>query len=341
MSSQDNKPTPNSTQLKDAQPKGERIAKALARAGVASRREAERMIEAGRVSVNGTLLDTPAFLVTAKDNILVDNAPINKKEPARLWRYHKPDGLLTTHHDPAGRPTVFENLPKTLPRVISVGRLDMTSEGLLLLTNDGELARILELPATGWARRYRARVYGRPTQEQLDSLLKGVYIDGVRTGPIEAKLDKQQGGNAWISITIREGKNREIRRAFETLDMRVNRLIRLSYGPFQLGDLLKAGVEEVPNRILRDQVGHLLDIPETRHKGTISTSGKTPGKTYGKGGKKINAKSHFKGGRYNPQLAQSEDDKKDTRPTKKPSKKGFRPNKSKPAPAPKNRGRRR
>ncbi len=292
--------------------KGDRIAKVLARAGVASRREAERMIEAGRVSVNGTLLTTPAFLVTSKDNIQVDNAPIAKREPPRLWRYHKPDGLLTTHNDPGGRQTVFENLPDDLPRVISVGRLDLTSEGLLLLTNDGELARVLELPSTAWARRYRARVYGRPTQERLDGLMKGVLIDGVRTGPIEATLDKQQGGNAWVTITIREGKNREIRRAFETLDMRVNRLIRLSYGPFQLGDLLKGGVEEVPNRILKDQVGHLVDIPETRHKGTL--------KVFGKGGKKIQPKAKFKPGRAKASNA-----------------KGFRPNKAKPAPRP-NRG---
>ena len=221
--------------------------------------------------------------------------PVAKKEPPRLWRYHKPDGLLTTHNDPGGRQTVFENLPDDLPRVISVGRLDLTSEGLLLLTNDGELARVLELPATAWARRYRARVYGKPTQERLDGLMKGVVIDGIRTGPIEAKLDKQQGGNAWITITIREGKNREIRRAFETLDMRVNRLIRLSYGPFQLGDLLKGGVEEVPNRILRDQVGHLLDIPETRHQGTLQASGKV----FGKGGKKIHPKAKFKSGKTN------------------------------------------
>ena len=287
MSSDDKNPSVKSGAASEI--KGERIAKALARAGVASRREVERMIEAGRVSVNGKLLTTPAFLVTHKDNILVDNAPIEKKQPPRLWRYHKTDGLLTTHNDPGGRPTVFENLPKDLPRVISVGRLDMTSEGLLLLTNDGELARVLELPSTAWARRYRARVYGRPTQHQLDSLMKGIVIDGVRTGPIEAKLDKQKGGNAWISITIREGKNREIRRAFESLDMHVNRLIRISYGPFQLGDILKGGTEEVPNRILRDQVGHLLTIPETRQQGTL--------KIFGKGGKKISPKARFKNSR--------------------------------------------
>ena len=249
--------------------KGERIAKALARAGVASRRGAERMIEAGRVKVNGTLLTTPAFLVTDKDRIEVDNEPIADKEPPRLWRYHKPNGLLTTHNDPGGRPTVFENLPEDLPRVISVGRLDMTSEGLLLLTNDGEMARQLELPSTAWARRYKARAYGKVTQVQLDKLMKGVMIDGVRSGPIEAVLDKQQGTNAWMSITIREGKNREIRRALDTLGLKVNRLIRISYGPFQLGDLVRGGMEEVKGSILRDQVGHLVDIPKARPEGTI------------------------------------------------------------------------
>lgn len=281
--------------------KGERIAKAMARAGVASRREAERMIEAGRVSVNGKRLDTPAFLVKPHDKIAVDGAGIGAKQPPRLWRYHKPDGLLTTHMDPGGRPTVFENLPDDLPRVISVGRLDMTSEGLLLLTNDGELARMLELPSTGWARRYRARAWGKTDQFALDKLMKGVDIDGVPTGPIEAKLDRQQGDNAWISVTIREGKNREIRRALETLHLRVNRLLRISYGPFQLGDLLKSGIEEVPNRILRDQVGHLVDIPKTRPEGMLQAKptkkpyrGKPGTKTVRKPNGKPNAKTTAK-----------------------------------------------
>ncbi len=241
---------------------GERIAKVLARAGVASRREAERLIEAGRISVNGTVLKTPAFKVTGKDKILFDGKPIAAKEPPRLWKYHKPTGMLTSHRDPEGRPTVFENLPKALPRVISVGRLDMNSEGLLLLTNDGELARALELPSTGWIRRYRARAYGKITQERLDTLKKGITIDGIKTGPIEAELERQQRDNAWIIVTIREGKNREVRRALETLDLKVNRLIRVSYGPFQLGNLERAQVEEVRPRILRDQVGHLIDIPK-------------------------------------------------------------------------------
>ncbi len=243
---------------------GERIAKVLARSGLASRRGAERIIEAGRVSVNGRTLTTAAFTVTEDDVILVDNEPIAPKEPPRLWRYHKPQGLMTTHNDPEGRATVFENLPDGMPRVISVGRLDMNSEGLLLLTNDGELARQLELPSTAWARKYRARAYGRITQTQLDGLMKGIIIDGVKTGPIEATLDKQQGDNAWISITLREGKNREVRRALDTLDLQVNRLMRLAYGPFQLGTLAKGEVDEVQRRVLRDQVGHFVDIPKGR-----------------------------------------------------------------------------
>ena len=249
--------------------KGERIAKVLARAGIASRRDAERLIEAGRVKVNGRLLTTPAFKVTDKDVVLYDNKPIAPQDPPRIWRYHKPTGLVTTHKDPQGRPTVFQNLPKDLPRVISVGRLDLTSEGLLLLTNDGGLARALELPSTGWARRYRARAYGKVDQYALDKLKHGIKIDGIPTGPIEAVLDKQQGDNAWISVTIREGKNREIRRALDSLGLKVNRLIRLSYGPFQLGPLEKGAVEEVKNRTLREQVGHLVDIPKARPTGKL------------------------------------------------------------------------
>lgn len=243
---------------------GHRIAKVLARAGVASRRESERMIAAGRVTLNGKILKTPAVTVTDSDVILVDNEPIAEAEPPRLWRYHKPAGLMTTHKDPEGRPTLFDNLPKGMPRVISVGRLDMTSEGLMLLTNDGELARQLELPSTAWARKYRARAYGRVTQEQLDTLKAGIKIDGIKTGPIEAEFERQQGDNAWINVTIREGKNREVRRALETLELKVNRLIRLAYGPFQLGELPKGEVDEVQRRVLRDQVGHMVDIPKGR-----------------------------------------------------------------------------
>jgi 23S rRNA pseudouridine2605 synthase len=259
------KNTDNSQKSMEPSPMaGDRIAKVLARAGIASRRGAERIIEAGRVSVNGKILKTAAFTVTDDDVILVDNEPLAPKEPPRLWRYHKPQGLMTTHNDPEGRPTVFERLPDGMPRVISVGRLDMNSEGLLLLTNDGELARQLELPSTAWARKYRARAYGRITQEQLDTLMKGIMIDGVKTGPIEATLDKQQGDNAWISITLREGKNREVRRALDTLDLQVNRLMRLAYGPFQLGTLARGEVDEVQRRVLRDQVGHFVEIPKGR-----------------------------------------------------------------------------
>ncbi len=240
---------------------GERIAKFLARSGIASRREAERLIEDGRVKVNGTILKTPAFKVTKKDVVLFDNQPIAEKEPPRLWLYHKPAGLVTSHKDEKGRATVFDSLPKALGRVISVGRLDLTSEGLLLLTNDGSLARALELPSTGWVRRYRARAFGTVTQEQLDDLKNGIDIDGISTGPIDAELERQQRGNAWIQVSLKEGKNREVRRALNELGLEVNRLIRISYGPFQLGGLKKGETQEVKNRILRDQVGHLVDIP--------------------------------------------------------------------------------
>jgi len=248
-----------------ADKKGERIAKYLARAGIASRRDAEKLIEEGRVKVNGKVLTSPALNVTDTDKILFDNAPVFKAPP-RLWRYHKPTGLLTTHKDPEGRATVFENLPKDLPRVMSVGRLDMNSEGLLLLTNDGDLARALELPKTGFARRYRARAYGKIEQEALDKLQEGIIIDGIPTGPIDATLERQQRDNAWISVKIREGKNREVRRALESVGLTVNRLIRLSYGPFQLNDLARGKVEEVKSRILRDQLGHLIDFPEPEAK---------------------------------------------------------------------------
>jgi len=236
---------------------GERIAKFLARAGVCSRRDAERLIEAGRVKLNGRVLDTPAVKVTAKDKVQVDGRPIAAAEPTRLWRYHKPSGLVTTHRDPAGRPTVFQNLPPDLPRVVSVGRLDLTSEGLLLLTNDGELARKLELPANGWLRRYRARAFGRVTQEELDQLKNGITVDGVRYGAIEAKLERgsSSAANAWITVAISEGKNREVRRVLDALGLRVNRLIRVAYGPFQLGALDPGAVEEIPRKVLRDQLG--------------------------------------------------------------------------------------
>lgn len=237
--------------------KGERIAKVMARAGVCSRREAERYIADGRVMLDDKPVETPATLVTPENEIKVDGKPIPKPESARLWLYHKPSGLVTTHSDPQGRSTVFDALPKDLPRVISVGRLDFNSEGLLLLTNDGELARRLELPATGWKRRYRVRVHGRITQEDLNKLADGVRVDGVNYGPIEAKIDRAMGSNTWILMGLREGKNREIRRVLGHLGFDVARLIRVGFGPFELATLEAGAVKEVPQRTLADQLGGL------------------------------------------------------------------------------------
>lgn len=233
----------------------ERIAKRIARAGLCSRREAERWIESGRVSVNGRKLDTPAFLVGEGDIILVDGKPLPGPEKTRLFLYHKPVGLVTTHNDEKSRATVFEKLPDGLPRVVSVGRLDMNTEGLLLLTNDGELARYLELPATGWKRRYRVRVHGKVDEERLKSLKKGITVEGVRYKSIEATLDSTQGTNSWLTMVLKEGKNREIRRVMEALGLQVNRLIRTSYGPFNLGKLAEGMVEEVPEATLKHQIG--------------------------------------------------------------------------------------
>jgi 23S rRNA pseudouridine2605 synthase len=233
----------------------QRIAKVLARAGLCSRRDAERWVAEGRVSVNGTVLTTPAVLVGDNDDIRVDGHPLPEPERARLWRYHKPTGLVTTHRDEKGRATVFAALPKELPRLISIGRLDLNSEGLLLLTNDGALARRLELPATGWLRRYKVRVHGTVEPMRLAALEKGVTIDGVSYGPIRAQLERQQGSNAWVAMSLREGKNREVRRVLEHLGYPVTRLIRLSYGPFQLGNLARGAVEEVPKSVLADQLG--------------------------------------------------------------------------------------
>ena len=230
---------------------GERVARVLARVGVASRREAERLIEAGRVALNGQVLTSPAVNIGPNDILTVDGAPIAEREPPRIWLYHKPAGLLTTHVDPKGRPTVFEQLPKSLPRVISVGRLDFSSEGLLLLTNDGAVARQLELPSTGVVRRYRARAYGRASQEKLDKLKQGITVDGVVYGPIEARLERGQGSNVWIGLNVAEGKNREVRKVLEAVGLKVNRLIRVGYGPFELGDLEPGAVEEVQARRLK------------------------------------------------------------------------------------------
>ena len=245
---------------------GDRVAKVLARAGVASRRDVEKLIAAGRVALNGQVLTTPAVKVGPDDVLTVDGAAVGEAEPTRVWRYHKPTGLVTTHRDPKGRPTVFEHLPEGLPRVISVGRLDLNSEGLLLLTNDGALARALEMPSTGVVRRYRARARGHTTQAKLDTLLSGITVEGVQYGAIEAKLDKAKeggtGANLWITVTLSEGKNREVRKVLEALGLIVNRLIRLSYGPFQLGTLEAGEVEEVGPRVIREQLAEHI-APES------------------------------------------------------------------------------
>lgn len=239
-------------------PPGDRIAKVIARAGLASRREAERMISEGRVSVNGRKIDSPALNVTTSDKIVVDGKPVGTPDAPRIWLYHKPSGLVTTTKDEQGRATIFEELPETMPRVMSIGRLDLNSEGLLLLTNDGGVKRKLELPSTGWLRKYRVRVKGRPTDETLAPLRKGMTVDGDRFQPMDVSLDRQQGANAWLTIGLREGKNREIRRAVADLGLTVNRLIRVSYGPFQLGQLKQGEVEELRRKVVRDQLG--LDI---------------------------------------------------------------------------------
>ena len=243
---------------KDKDKAGERIAKAMARAGLCSRREAEAWIAQGRVAVNGAPVASPALNVGPSDQVVVDGKPLPARERTRLFLYHKPRGLVTTHSDPQGRPTIFQALPKSLPRLISVGRLDFNTEGLLLLTNDGGLARLLELPATGWLRRYRVRANGAITQAELDGLHKGVTIEGVRYGAIEAKLDRLQGANVWITFAIREGKNREVRNVLSHLGLAVNRLIRVSFGPFQLGEQEVGTVEEVKTRVLREQLGDKL-----------------------------------------------------------------------------------
>ncbi len=232
----------------------ERIAKVMARAGLCSRRDAERWIEQGRVKVNGTTLGSPALNVGPNDKVLVDGRPLPQIQQARLWKYHKPRGRVTTHKDPEGRPTVFEALPPELPRVISIGRLDFNTEGLLLLTTDGGLARHLELPATGWLRRYKVRAHGRVMQSQLDKLKDGIEVEGIRYGPIEARLEREQGDNVWLEIALREGKNREVRKVLMTLQLDVNRLIRVSYGPFMLSDLAPGTVEEIKPRVLADQL---------------------------------------------------------------------------------------
>lgn len=238
-----------------ATPEGERIARRLSRAGVASRRAAEAMIAAGRVAVNGRIIDSPALNVTDRDTIAVDGREIGAAEPTRLWRYHKPEGLVTSASDEKGRPTVFDRLPPDMPRVMSIGRLDLNSEGLLLLTNDGALKRKLELPSTGWMRKYRVRARGRITDAALDPIRNGITVDGERFQPMSVTIDREQGANVWLTVGLREGRNREVRRALSSVGLMVNRLIRLSYGPFQLGDLATGAVEEVAARVLREQLG--------------------------------------------------------------------------------------
>ncbi|AWN36505.1 pseudouridine synthase [Methylobacterium radiodurans] len=252
------KPTAPSEAPEESAYEGERIAKAIARAGIASRRDAEAMIAAGRVSLNGQVLDSPAVNVTESDRILIDGEPMPERERTRLWIFHKPRGLVTTARDPEGRQTVFEALPEDMPRVVAVGRLDINTEGLLLLTNDGGLAKVIAHPDTGWLRRYRVRAHGDTDQAQLDRLRKGVTIDGMEYGPVEATLDRVQGDNLWITMGLREGKNREVKRILEHLGLQVNRLIRLSFGPFQLGDLEMGLTEEVRTKVLKEQLGKTL-----------------------------------------------------------------------------------
>jgi 23S rRNA pseudouridine2605 synthase len=236
----------------------ERIAKVMARAGLCSRREAEAWIAAGRVSVNGERLTTPAFTVSPRDRIEVDGKTLPRRERTRLFLYHKPKGLVTTNRDERGRPTIFGALPKELPRLVSIGRLDINSEGLLLLTNDGGLARVLELPQTGWLRRYRVRANGSVDQPALERLARGITVDGIEYGPITATLDREQGSNVWLTMGLREGKNREVRNVLRVLGLTVNRLIRVSYGPFRLGELAPGAVEEVNTRVLREQLGEKI-----------------------------------------------------------------------------------
>jgi 23S rRNA pseudouridine2605 synthase len=236
-------------------PDGDRIAKVIARAGICSRRDAEKLIAEGRVKLDGVLVTSPALNVTQNNVVQVDEKPLAQPEGARLRLYHKPSGLVTTHKDEKGRPTVFANLPKHLGRVVSVGRLDFNSEGLLLLTNDGDIARRLEIPAAGWTRIYRARLFGKVTQADLDKLATGITIDGVKYGPIIADLERSKGMYSWATVSLKEGKNREVKRVMERLGLKVARLIRTAYGPFQLGQLAETQVEEIPARLWREKLG--------------------------------------------------------------------------------------
>jgi 23S rRNA pseudouridine2605 synthase len=250
----------------DSTQAGERLSKIIARAGICSRRDAEKLIADGRVALDGAVVTAQGTRATGNQVVAVDGKPLTEPEPSRLWRYHKPNGLVTTHRDPEGRPTVFNNLPKSLGRVVSVGRLDFNSEGLLLLTNDGALARKLELPAAGWTRKYRVRLFGKVAQTDLDKLAEGTTIDGVKYGPVIADLERAKGIHAWASVSITEGKNREVKRLMESLGLKVARLIRIQFGPFHLGQLGEGAVEEIPASIWRKNLSmgrkNLLAAPK-------------------------------------------------------------------------------
>jgi len=318
---------------------GERVAKALARAGVASRRDVEKLIEAGRVALNGEVLTTPAIKVEPGDVLTVDGKVVNEPEPTRLFRYHKPVDLLTTHKDPQGRPTVFDHLPAGLPRLISVGRLDINSEGLLLLTNDGELARALESPANGVVRRYRVRARGRITQPELDKLAEGVTVEGVTYGPIEARIDKAkegpQGANIWITVTLAEGKNREVRRVMQSIGLTVGRLIRLSYGPFALGTLEMGQIEEVGPRVIREQLSEHIppaNLPQGDRPLFVDKAGRSGGgrrtPAGGTGAPEPKKKAVYKSGWATPKIevkAHPGQRKRAPRPGVEPAPQGAKP----------------